>query len=83
MNAEIFKPTNDDWHGNYPDNTVLLKYIGKLSNDTYRVLVTGNDDTGFERDFSTEHEAKVIFERLSNYFMINYADVIHLGFWHK
>lgn len=79
----IYKPTNDDWHSNYENNTVALMYIGKLMDGTFRVLVTGNDDTGFEYDYKTEEEAISVFERLSKYPLINYADVEHLGFRHK
>lgn len=81
--SKIYIPTNDDWHGNYPFNTVALIYIGELSDGTFRVLVTGNDDTGFEKDYKTENEAILMYERLKNYPIINYDDVIELGFRHK
>lgn len=80
--AKIYKPTNDNWSGNWENETVALVYIGELSDGTFRVLVTGNDDTGYERDFPTEQEAISMYERLSNYPIINFADVRHLGFHH-
>lgn len=78
----VYKPTNDDWHPCYPENTVELKYIGKLSDGRFRVAVWGADDTGYERDFDKEEDAISMFQRLEKYPMINYADMHHLGFWH-
>lgn len=69
----IYKPTNDDWHGNFENNTVELSYIGKLSDGTFRVLVKGNDDTGYERDFFNW------FKEKGHDLMINTEDVAFAG----
>lgn len=85
----FFKPTNDDWHPCYRDNTVEVSYIGELWRGIkgdrpkqWRVAVWGADDTGYEKDFDNEQEAISMFQRLELYPMINYADVIALGFLH-
>jgi hypothetical protein len=76
----IFKPTTDDWYGNYEVDTCKLKYLGKLSDGKFRVAVWGNDDFGIEKDFDTESEAIDMFDKLAKYEVINHQDLYDLGF---
>jgi hypothetical protein len=80
IRTEVFKKTNDDWYGNYENNTCKLIYIGQLSDDLFRVAVWGNDDFGIYKDFETEKEAIEIFEKLKETKVINHKDLYDLGF---
>lgn len=76
----IFKNTDDDWHGNYPNNQVKLQYIGKLTDGKFRVAVWGNDDFGIDKDFNKEQDAVTVFSELTLKDKINHKDLYDLGF---
>ena len=63
---DIMKPTTDDWYSNYPNNMIKLTYIGRLTDNMFRVAVWGNDDFGVEYDVEQEQEALKMFEKLKN-----------------
>ena len=84
---EVFKKTDDDWHGNYGENKdeVKLTYHGLInsfeekSNWTWRVSVWSNDDTAMYKDFDNEKDAKILFEKLNEKNKINFSDCKNLG----
>jgi hypothetical protein len=77
---EIYKKTNDNWYGNYNTNEIKLKYIGKLTDNKFRVACWGNDDFGLERDFDYENDAIKMFELLKYKNFINHKDLYDLNF---
>ena len=78
--TEIFKKTNDDWYGNFKNNTCQLIYIGELTDGVFRVAVWGDDDFGIDKDFKTEKEAIEMFDKLKKRTIINHKDLYDLGF---
>jgi hypothetical protein len=64
---EIYKKTNDNWYGNYNTNEIKLKYIGKLTDNKFRVACWGND-------------AIKMFELLKYKNFINHKDLYDLNF---
>jgi len=83
---EVFICTDDNWYGNWDNNTVKLIYNGALYPVRhgriilYRVSAWGNDDFGINKDFSSELEAKAVFEKLSKLEILNQKDLYDIGF---
>jgi hypothetical protein len=77
---EVLKVTHDDWYPCIDDKYVSLKYVGLLTDGMYRVCVWGGDDFGLEKDYSTEEEAKEVYERLKATKVINKRDLFNIGF---
>jgi hypothetical protein len=84
---EVFKKTDDNWHGNYGDNKdevklmyhSIINFYDDENKWTWRTSVWGNDDTAMYRDFNNEKEAKELFDKLYSLNKINYSDCENLG----
>ena len=62
MIIEVYKRTNDWWYPSYklPQTDLVQVSFMKLDSpgpDTWRVCAWGDDDYGFEKDFTNEKEA--------------------------
>lgn len=58
----VYKPTRDDWYGNYPGNMVEVSLVflndpSDISEYKFRVCIWGNDDYGMEKDFTSYTDA--------------------------
>jgi hypothetical protein len=60
-----YLPTTDDWYPNFERNTVECSLL-KLRDGMFRVCIWGADDTGMERDFESQMDAKAMFKALPN-----------------
>jgi hypothetical protein len=74
------KSTEDDWYGNFENNTVKLTYHPQLADGKYRVSIWGNDDFGIDKDFDSPAEAEEVFCKLKIKKVINKNDLYALGF---
>ncbi len=77
---KVMKDTDDDWYPNFENEQVELRYLGELSDGTFRVAVWGADDCGMERDFILESDAIAMFDTLNSYEKINQSDLEKLDF---
>lgn len=93
MNISVYKPTQDDWYGNYllkrPSDIdglglvqVMFTQTGPLPpfNGKWRVCVWGNDDCGMEKDFDDEVMAMVTFMRVIGWTFVNKEILRQEGF---
>lgn len=83
----VFKKTHSDWHGNYPDDKVRIKYHGNVDyrqqpNETalYRVSAWGTDDFGMYFDTISEPVAEAMFMLLLEKDFIDKKDLDLLEF---
>jgi hypothetical protein len=64
LKLRAYKPTSDWWCGNfklYEDELVCVDLFSLKNPDEWRILVSGNDDYAFNRDFPTREEAMLFF----------------------
>lgn len=93
MKIEVFKPTQDDWHGNYllkrPSEIQGLGLVSVVFTQTgpkppfkglWRVCVWGNDDCGMEKDFEDQVEALNVFYRVIEWKFVNKEILKQEGF---
>lgn len=93
MNISVFKPTKDDWYGNYllkcPSDIDGLGLVNVMFTQTgpnpplsglWRVCVWGNDDCGMEKDFEDEVEALNVFYRVIGWNFVNKTELKLEGF---
>ena len=93
MNISVYKPTQDDWYGNYllkrPSDIdglglvqVMFTQTGPLPpfNGKWRVCDWGNDDCGMEKDFEHESEALNTFYRVIGWDFVNKEILRQEGF---
>jgi hypothetical protein len=82
-----FVPTTDDWHPTFPDGTVAVSRVIEYpefarqkhpGRPGFKILVTGADDTGLEKEFYTHLEAQEAREALP--VIITMQDLIERGF---
>jgi hypothetical protein len=79
----IFKPTHDDWYGNFPNNEVNLRYHPanpRAPEQFCRVSVWGTDDHAMIFDTPNEGEAKKMFNDLAEAEFIDKEHLDRLGF---
>lgn len=76
-----YRPTNDSWHPCFPNHTACIKLSLLLTSPLARVSVWGGDDTGYEQDFGTFAEAKIMYERLSKMIVVNRDTLEFYGFY--
>jgi hypothetical protein len=90
----VFKPTQDEWHGSYTLNDwhdgiknrmlVEVSFRGNisdpLSRPIFRTCVWGNDDCGMELDSPDEGTAFNAFLQVIGMENVNRADLQALGF---
>ena len=92
MKIEVYKPTQDDWNGNFViqwQGDVKLVRVAtmplrawKRQPPLWRVCVWGNDDFGMEVDFKTPEEAFQMFNKIIAFEFINKTELFALGFGH-
>lgn len=83
-----YKPTTDDWAGSYrleapgPYTYPMLVVVSLLTlrGGGMRVCVWGNDDTGMERDFDGEFEARAMWNTVLAYECVTMKELARLGF---
>ena len=77
-----FKPTTDNWCGNYDGNLVKLKYHGAIAPDNavYRVSVQGADDMMMAFDTNNEVSAKLIFDVVLKMPTVSFKGLKEIGF---
>lgn len=67
---DVFKPTSDDWHPNWPGNLVKVSFLTldtpSAGRTTWSVCVWGHDNYGMERDLTSEEEAFELFLWVTN-----------------
>jgi hypothetical protein len=82
-----FVPTTDDWYPTFPDGTVavsgVIEYSERYRLDHpdwpyFKILVTGDDDTGMEKEFYTPEEAEATLSALPA--VIAKQDLLDRGF---
>jgi hypothetical protein len=94
--VEVFKPTQDDWHGSYrlddwyngTKNQMLVNVIfnGNIRSydpketPVWRTCVWGNDDDGMEYDCDNETEAWTMFLQVIGMKFVNKDDLKKLGY---
>lgn len=84
---EVFKKTDDNWHGNYGDNHdevkliyhSIINYYEQESKWVWRTSVWGTDDSAMYKDFNDEQGAIELFNTLNSMDKINYSDCENLG----
>lgn len=84
----IYKPTDDDWWGNFDNNTVELSFRGNINRKhrtpnvgaIYRISVWGNDDFGMDRDFSSIKKALAFFKKVEQLPVLNQKQLLSMGF---
>lgn len=88
MSLSCFKPTSEDWYGNFKiaDDArhVDLKLVHvsciRLHDGTWRVCVWGNDDMGMEYDQPYESNARNIFTEVCMMDDVTHWRLRELGF---
>jgi len=84
MKTHTLKPTNDDWHPNYPGNLVKVSLTqtgpNPPINGDFRVCVWGRDDFGMERDFKDRTEAQEMYRTVTNLSFVDKLALKSLGF---
>jgi len=83
MLIEAYKPTHDDWYGNYKVQSQDLELVNVGFTQTgptgaksdWRVAVWGTDDCGMEKDFADEAAALNMFYQIIGW---DYVDRDHL-----
>lgn len=84
--VEQYKPTQDDWCPNFPNNTVVVSLLTNMKFDGkvwHRVSVWGNDDCGMEREFYTKaarDEARRVYEEVIALPYVNMRTLKTMGF---
>ncbi len=73
------RPTNDYWAPNCQDNTVYVRTL-KFSNGQFGVVISGQDDTMYEKVTNSEQEMWAIYRRLP--ILLNFKELKHIGFKH-
>ena len=84
---EIFLPTDDNWYGNYENNTVRLKLSCDLrdmqGNKYHMVSVWGNDDIGMDMVFKGpdgKTNARAWYKKLLKMPKLNQKELLAMGF---
>jgi hypothetical protein len=81
---ECFKPTNDDWYPNYPNDTVRVALMVNMDNKGeiwHRVCVWGADDCGMEMDFVGKENKILAVELYGKVISLPYVDRPILKKW--
>lgn len=77
-------PTSDNWHPNYPNDTVRGRIITDMSDDSLRICFWGADDFGMELDIPPdEWDAETVkkWERWMNTLSLVTVDMLkEMGF---
>jgi len=80
---ETLRPTSDSWYGNYPDSMCKLHLVHRTEDaypESFAVIVTGNDDFGYEKEFMFYYEALAVYNELNSLEEINHVDCKERGF---
>lgn len=77
---EFYRKTDDNWYPNYNQDEVRVRYMGQLSDGTFRIICEGADDESLEFDFKSEIEAQVEFNYLSGLLVINKDMLLNRGY---
>ena len=85
MKINVYKPTQDNWYGNYKiidgENLVLVSFLQlDPENTKWRVCIWGNDNMGMERDFISESVALNIFYQVIGWDNVNKDKLLELQF---
>lgn len=86
MKVNVFKRTQDEWHGNYKivgdarvSDLVEVSFM-RLSDGNWRCCVWGNDDCGKEFDHADEATVWNIFLQVIGWQYVNQQPLKELGF---
>lgn len=75
---KIFKNTQDNWYGNFPNNQVSIELL-QWKNE-YSICCEGTDDFMLSKIFVDKEEALDVYEQISNWEFVNHKDLYELGF---